>query len=512
MNMHIFPIFVFQEKVLKFLFIYIDKAMKKILLLSAIFLLPFLSEGKPLWAFLTYSTFNSPEGPYVETYLTVAGNTVTFIKKDNGKFQATVNILMTFKLNNEIKAFKKYELNSPEIDDTTKTLFQFIDEQRYQVPNGMYEFEIQLSDKNRNTKPLPFNQVVTVEFPSDKPSFSGIQLIQSYTKSESPKVITKSGYDLVPYVYNFYPSDEKRMSFYCELYNLDKVQGIGQKYILSYYIESFENNITLPDFARVKRTDVKQIEPVLAEFNLESLATGNYNLVVEARNAQNELVTSKKLFFQRSNPNARISYVEMVDYNTNSTFAEKITRLDSIREDISCTFPISSGIERSFIKGPLKNADLKTLQQYFYGFWMRRDKQNPELAWLNYKDQVKKAQYNFGNKIKKGYQTDRGRVYLQYGAPNVRTTAYNEPNTYPYEIWQYYKLGNNQSNKKFVFYTEDMVINDFTLLHSDAIGEVYYPAWHRFLTSKLIDPGVLQSEEVINSWGDFAKDYWELPN
>ncbi|MCX6267233.1 MAG: hypothetical protein NTW16_07735 [Bacteroidetes bacterium] len=107
-------------------------------------------QARNLWAFLSYSTFNSPEGPYVETYLSVAANSVKFIKNDNGKFQATVNILMTFKLENEIKAFKKYELFSAEIEDTLNTNFQFIDQQRFVLPNGTYDFEIQLADKNKS--------------------------------------------------------------------------------------------------------------------------------------------------------------------------------------------------------------------------------------------------------------------------------------------------------------------------------------------------------------------------
>jgi len=45
--------------------------MRKIILLSILFF-PFFSEAKNVWAFLTYSTFNSPGGPYIETYLTVS--------------------------------------------------------------------------------------------------------------------------------------------------------------------------------------------------------------------------------------------------------------------------------------------------------------------------------------------------------------------------------------------------------------------------------------------------------
>jgi GWxTD domain-containing protein len=228
--------------------------------------------------------------------------------------------------------------------------------------------------------------------------------------------------------------------------------------------------------------------------------------------SQDEVIASKKLFFQRSNPGAKVVYSDMTAFNVQNTFAEKITNLDSLKEDISCTFPICSGIERSFIKGPLKQADLITLQQYFYGFWLRRDAKNPEKAWIAYAQQVKKAQANFGTPIKKGYQTDRGRVFLEYGPPNTRSTQYSEPSSYPYEIWQYYTLNNNQRNKKFVFYSPDMVTSDFLLLHSDATGEVHNPSWQMDLRSRMEQHVNLQDVVPTNSWGDFSKDYWDLPN
>jgi len=486
--------------------------MKKSIFLFAIFILPFFAEARNLWAFLTYGTFNSPDGPYVETYLSVAGNSVNYVKTVNGKFQATVNILMTFKQNNEIKAFKKYELNSPEIDDTAKVNFEFLDEQRFQMPNGTYDFELQITDKNNNMKPVPFSQSVVVDFLADKPSFSGIQLVKSYKKSETPSIITKSGYDLVPYVYNFYPGNEDKMIFYSELYNMDKIIPEGQKYVLSYFLESFETHITLFEFAKVKKEITRPVAVTLAEFYIGNLATGNYNLVFEARNQQNDIVASQKIFFQRSNPGAKLTFTELTNENATNSFAEKITQSDSLKEFISCTFPISTGMEKAFIKDVLKKSTLQDMQKYFYGFWLRRDPNNPEKAWLAYKEQVKIANYNFKTPVKKGYQTDRGRVYLEYGPPNTRSERPSEPSTYPYEIWHYYTLNNNQRNKRFVFYSPDMVTNDYFILHSDATGEIHNPTWQVDLQSRSYAPVDLSDTQTINSWGDMAKDYWELPN
>ncbi len=470
------------------------------------------SQARNLWAFLTYATFNSPEGPYVETYLSIAGNSVKFVQKDNGKFQATVNILMTFKQNNEIKAFKKYELNSSEITDTTQTNFHFVDQQRIPIPNGIYDFEIQLADKNKSATAVPYNQSMTIDFPKDKSSFSSIELIKSYSKSSTPTALTKSGYDLVPYTYTFFPENESKMTFYCELYNMDKVMDANQKFLLSYYLESFESNLKLADYARTKKENPKGVNVLLTEISIDNLASGNYNLVVEVRNQQNELVTSNKLFFQRMNPKAKMTMNDIASTEIANTFAEKINNADSLREFINSTYPVATGFEKSFIRESLKKADLGTMQRFFYGMWLERDQKNPELAWKYYKEQVYKVQVNFGTPVKKGYQTDRGRVYLQYGPPNTRSTQYSEPSNYPYEIWQYYTLNNNQRNRKFVFYSPDMVTSDFILLHSDAIGEINNQRWKIDLRNRIYSTLDIGETQVIRAWGDMEQDYWDLPN
>ena len=465
-----------------------------------------------LWAFLTYASFNSPEGPYVETYLSVAANSVKFIQKENGKFQATVNILMTFKQNDEIKAFKKYELYSPEITDTLKTDFNFIDQQRFPLPFGSYDFEIQLSDQNKTQQPLPYNQTITVDFPDGKPAFSDVELIKSYKQTTTAGDLTKSGYDLVPYTFTFYPPDESKMIFYAELYNMERLLGKDQKFLLSWYIESFESNVRLHDYGKARKETAKEVNVLLSEIDIDNLSSGNYNLVLEARDQQNNPVAVKKLFFQRMNPKAQVALADIQSTNITNTFTEKISQSDTLKEYISCGYPIATGIEKSFIRSSLKTADLKTRQQFFYNFWFTRSPSDPEKAWLAYKEQVYKVQVNFGTPVKKGYQTDRGRIYLQYGPPNTRSTQYNEPSNYPYEIWQYYTLNNSQRNKKFVFYSPDMVTSDFLLLHSDAIGEIYNPRWKIDLRNRIYSNRDLQDTQVIKAWGDFEQDYWELPN
>ena len=464
-------------------------------------------------AFLSYATFDSPDGPYVETYLSIDANSIIFKSLENGKFQGTVNILMTFSENQQIKAFKKYELKSPEIADTMERNFQFIDQQRFQLANGKYEFALQLSDANKPTEPAlkPYTQTVEVSFPKGKPAISGIELVKKYTRSDQPGELNKSGFDIIPYVLSFYPKTIDKLIFYAEIYNMNQSVGEGQKFLLSYYIETLENTQLVKDLAKKRKETAKDVVVVLTELDIANLPTGNYNLIVEAINQQNEVVASNKIFFQRSNPYARLNLDDLAVGNVTNTFVDKFTNLDTLKDYVSSTYPISSALEKNFIKGQLKDGDLKTLQQYFLGFWQRRNSADPEKAWKEYKYQVEVAEHNFGTPVKRGYQTDRGRVFLQYGPPNVRAERYNEPSNYPYEIWQYYAIA-NQTNRKFVFYSPDMVTSDFFLLHSDAIGEVHNQRWQVDLRSRIYQTVDITDDQVINSWGDMQEDYWTLPN
>ena len=117
------------------------------------------------------------------------------------------------------------------------------------------------------------------------------------------------------------------------------------------------------------------------------------------------------------------------------------------------------------------------MQNFFYQFWVDRNNKDPELAWNQYHQKVKSVNKEFRNLRTKGYLTDRGRVYLQYGAPNSRHKVDNASASYPYEIWHYYKL-NNQSDKKFVFINSDLATNEYRLEYSNVYGEVSNAEWH----------------------------------
>lgn len=474
-------------------------------------------------AYLTYSTFNIPDkGPYVETYLSVIGNTVKFVKNANGKFQGAIDIAVAFKLNGEIKNAQKYTLNSPETADTTKGFPNFIDQQRYNLPNGLYEMEISIADKNSaNAKPFSAKMPIKVEFLNDRILVSDVQLLESYSKASTPSVITKSGYDLVPYVSTFYPENITRFRFYAEIYNAKQVLGDNQKILINYFLENNDSKMKLSEFSAFSKQAANDVNILLAEFNIESLPNGNYSFKIEVRDAQNKIQADQKIIFDRQNKQAALSFEDLKVIKVEGTFVSKYKNVDTLTQYLKCLRPISSFAEIQYTDNQLKTKDLVTMQQYFYNFWQSRSSSNPELAWLEYYKEVQKVNKEFGTYGLKGYDTDRGRVYLQYGVPDSRQKVDTEPSSYPYEIWQYNQLVdktqvltnpyNKQSNKSFVFYNPDLVSNKYTLLHSNARGEVNNSRWQIDLHKRDSQSGNMDVEKSSEHFGGNVEDNFRNP-
>src|ERR1035437_2879173 len=440
--------------------------------------------GANVTAYLTYATFNSPsKAPFLETYLTVIGNSLKFVKNSTGKYQGAVDIAICISQNGEIKNAQKYTLNSPEITDTTKGFPNFIDQQRFTLANGSYSMELSISDKNVKTeKPFITTVPITINFLDDRIMISDIQMLESYTKSSVPNSLSKSGYDLLPYVSNYYPENINKIKFYAEIYNSKKILGVEQKIIVNYSLESFESKTKLNDYSAFSKQTTNDVNILLTELNIESLPSGNYNLVIEIRDKDNKIQAEQKCFIQRKNKQLAFNFSDLQSINVSNTFVREYKSAETLAEYIRCLRPISSSSEIQFAENQLKGKNLELMQQYFYNFWQSRNSNTPQLLWLDYYKEVMKTNKEFSCTNIKGYNSDRGRVYLQYGAPTIRTVYDNDIATYPYEIWQYDVLidktqihsnpNNRQANRKFVFFNYNL-ISCSELIHSDAKGEIF---------------------------------------
>jgi GWxTD domain-containing protein len=471
------------------------------------------AQPKILTAYHGYASYSTPSGQtYVENYLTIIGNTIKLERNKNNKYQGKVQVQVTYSQGDSVKKSSIYNVLSPEVEDTLKAI-DFIDVQRYWLSKGLYNFQLKIEDLNDSAhKVVTLKGKIYIGYSSDTLCVADAEFLQSYSAAKVGDLLSKSGYDMEPYVYDFYPVSVTKLSFYSEIYNLAKVIG-QQKIVLKYYIESSDNHTPLYEFNNVSVQMADTVNPVLGSFNIEKLPSGNYNLVISALDKTNKILVSRRYNFIRNNPNIELSAKDLAVVRVDGSFVDKMNNKDSLADDIKSLWPIAGLRERGFIEANgMANSNILLLKQYFYNFWISRDPANPQEAWLKYYKQVLAVNKSFKTFSVKGYATDRGRVYLQYGAPNLRTRSDLNPASYPYEIWEYYKLQDGQVDVKFVFYEPTLSTNNYELLHSTAKGEIHNRQWQIILYGTSGRPTDIDQNKVTDPMGEDILNNYSTPH
>ena len=85
-----------------------------------------------------------------------------------------------------------------------------------------------------------------------------------------------------------------------------------------------------------------------------------------------------------------------------------------------------------------------------------------------------------------------GWILLRYGRPNTIVQRHHGTQYYPYEIWHYHKAG-QFNNRRFLFYTPQVVGECFELLHSDHPQELRNADWLDILKTRELGHSVVQT-------------------
>jgi GWxTD domain-containing protein len=126
----------------------------------------------------------------------------------------------------------------------------------------------------------------------------------------------------------------------------------------------------------------------------------------------------------------------------------------------------------------LKTAQAK--KDFLKDFWSRRESDatgETPLRRVDYLRRVEVATERYTSYTKKGWRTDRGRVFIVYGKADEIERHPSEGIMKPYEIWYYYQIENGV---QFVF-VDKSGFGDYELVHSTKRGEFSDEGWDRFL-------------------------------
>lgn len=445
--------------------------MKKLTLIFFV-LLSIGALGKPK-VFFNYKVFYTPDqSAYVSTLLQFSSGSFKYKTTDSGALQASVEITQIFRSKDSIVLADKYILDSPEMRDSI--VDDFFDVQNYGLEAGIYSYELIIKDLISGEEVKGEQSLKIKPFAENTVQFSDIEFIQSASKSTEKNNFVKNGFFILPYMTNYFPPEMTKIAFYAELYNTSNIIGENEQFLLTYSVSNFDTGEELSDIFKFQRLTAGPVVPVIGYLPIEMVPSGDYNLNINVIDKNNDTIASKVMFFQRRS-DMPVAHINVDEVDIDVAWMEDIPR-DSIPYFLGSIMPISPRYEYETIRKILKTDDTTYMEKYFYAFWKQTAPTNTAKAWYDYRHTVYYCEKVFGTQIKAAWETDRGRIWLKYGAPNQFIDRPNEPSAYPYQIWHYYRIG-QRSDIRFVFYNPDLVTNDYPLLHSDMQGELQNYRW-----------------------------------
>jgi GWxTD domain-containing protein len=428
--------------------------------------------------------FFDGQNPYVECAFSINPLSVNYKTRADKKLQGTITVTIFFKQNDKVIQFDKFNLLTKKYDSAALIVSDasaLLAVKRYSLAPGEYQVDVELQDgiSSEEQKNIPLK--VTAFKPAL--AISSIELLDTfYTYTDTARNnFFKSGVLAYPYVLDYYPASKNYLTFYSEIYYPEKA-GLTPKFIVRYSILKLENKEVLASFTKSEVLSSAEIVPVLNTLPIGNLMSGNYIFRIELCNRANEVLASKELDFQRSKSTSSavtslsdLNKIDFTDVPYRNSFIDKFSvdemvfRLNSIR-------PIADMNEERYIDNLLRDKKEVFMKGFYYNFWLNHYPGNMIAGYNAYEKALIEVNKTFTSQRRFGYETDRGRTYLHYGAPNSIQEVKNDPDALPYEVWNYYDIG-NQKNIVFVFYAPDRSTNEYVLIHSNARGERNDPKW-----------------------------------
>lgn len=450
--------------------------------------------AKNLGLAVSYHQFNTAQGQsYVEVLFALNSASLKYEKKDD-LFSGGVEILVYFYKDSALVDGGKFRILSPNYEDTNQLGEPLMHLERYFLKNGEYRMELNIRDINNANEQYVISEKMEVQWQEKKPQASDIQLLSSFDKNKGKKTaFTKMGLEMLPRINQgtpYLPEGENKLNFYIELYNLPQQLGLDSLLLLKHYLTEANGATKIKGYGSFAKRKAQPVVTLLSSYNMAELPTGNYQLHVEVYNKKLEQVLEKTLFFYRHNEQSKSLEQMLAEVKTEEVEmrVSNMRNFDSLYQYIKYLYPISNDAQRRYQKQLLADEELSEMQRYFYSFWLLQNKAQPEKAWQEYHHKVKRANKSFTTRLRKGYLTDRGRIFLTYGEPYQKVQRQIEPTLPPYEIWQYDRIVSKyavtQSNRIFVFAEYSTSTNDYQLIHSDAIGEMSNPRWRNELIKR----------------------------
>lgn len=445
--------------------------------------------------------------PYIELYWQVGAKSIQYRQDSTGVWLGKILTQIQVSCDTGVIASDQYILKTTPANSIKAAKLQnILDLHRYLLPVGDITVSIKLKDMHTMDS-TSYQETITVLKGKAEPFLSGLQILDTTYNQDIGGMFSKNNSTQVPLSADFLDNHRKVLHYYVEAYNTHKLDTSLLPLIQKAYISKKEKEGPVFGLSKIDTIKAGVVLPIVGDFDIRPLPSGNYYLNLYISDQAGNRLSEKSLFFQRVNQNpitpkadsnfVDSEFVSVQLFDLSSTFASKYNTRQ-LMAIMKMLLPISTETEKLSINGFLNKPDVTYMRYFLYNFWKSRFPENPEKGWKQFTDEVRVVNKQYGSRIKPGYETDRGIVFLKYGKPDLVTTISNEPGALPYEIWQYNTPGTRGTNGIFLFYQPGYMVGGYKLLHSTVNGEVRNARWRTLLyTNGISNQAVTSQAEII---------------
>lgn len=420
-----------------------------------------------------YAKFNyDSNSVYLEVYYSFNKSSLTKIE-ENGvtKVEAVLHISIQDTSTNDYVVNRNWKLSDVISNDEAGVQDQ-VGVLGFVLDRGIYNINVVGKDINAEDIEKEISEILEVTpYLENDIRISDIQLASRIITdgADANSIFYKNTLEVIPNPTRIYTEDSPVLFYYAEVYNLLNNSGGVYKFEKMIYNSTGTNYYKKSKIVNTNQNSIVDVGLI----NISKYPSGSYNMVLTMLDTTtNSAVVSIKRFYLY-NPNVDANEKNQF---VNSTFAGSEF---SVMSEEECDNLFAIGLYLASVHDRNTYENLKTVeakQTFLFDFWKAKDlvPDTPDNEFKReYLLRVSYCNKNFRNRLREGYQSDMGRVYVLYGPPDERDYVPMSDNSKPYETWRYYQI---EGGVEFTF--GDLTnFGNYELLHSTKRGEVYDRNW-----------------------------------
>lgn len=358
---------------------------------------------------------------------------------------------------------------------------EYVQQVRALVAPGAYDVIAKVAAApGRSQLELRASDVIVPDYEEvEGAAVSSIQLASSISRAEGADgAFVKSGLEIQPnpttvFAMNAEGVGMRSVPYYAEVYGTDAAID-GESYTVLAYLSQSNRPNPLPDYQQRTERPVRPVDVVVGRFDITGLPSGTYFLRIAALNSANEPVAERgqKLYVVNPTVDPEETFVAGADLETLLYEGMSIEEVDQEIEQVLVV------ADERFISASRELESLESKRAFLIGYWRAQDTDpNPNVNTARdaFFRRLAIVQDRYREPLTPGYRTERGRVFLKYGAPSEIDRNLVNTETIPYEIWTYESIP-GEGRSTFVF-ADRLSTGNMELIHSDVTGEISRPNW-----------------------------------